>query len=121
MENNSITGVKSHTIVFDEISDVNLSDITITTSNAFWASTNMGTTGSSGAVSTITFTDTAHSIDWTSTLFHEPKEFVDFMPNMSTVKEMCEVYPGFKKAFEYFKDVYDLVKGDYEARKNSDG
>ena len=60
--------------------------------------------------------------EWKSLyIFDSMTEFVDVMPSMSTVKEMCEIYPGFKKAFENFKDIYDLVKGDYEARKNSDG
>lgn len=50
----------------------------------------------------------------------EKKEFINIMPPMDTIKEMCDLYPGFKKAFENFKDFYDLVKGDYCARKNSD-
>lgn len=119
------------TIILDEIGDItiNLTDTVSTgssmyvTDNTFWAGSNMGVTGSSGAISTITLTDTITNefSDWKSTFFEEPKEFVDVMPNMDKVKEMCEVYPGFKKAFDHFKDIYDLVKGDYEARKNADG
>ena len=134
MGNDSITGAEYEIISLHDVGDItiNLNDTVTTgstmyaTDNMFWHSNPIGATGSSGGVgtiSTITLTDTIntnHSIDWSSTFFHEPKEFVDCMPSMTTVKEMCETYPGFKKAFDHFKDVYDLVKGDYEARKNSD-
>ena len=114
------------TIIFDEISD-------ITIDNNMWSSVYSSVVDQISTVSipSSTFTATSwnhvpyptidynnDSIGWTSTLFCEPKEFVDYMPNMSTVKEMCEVYPGFKKAFEHFKDVYDLVKDDFNSRKN---
>ena len=48
------------------------------------------------------------------------KQYVEFdthFPPIDIVKEMCEIYPGLKKAFDHFKDIYDLVKDDFEARK----
>lgn len=126
MSNDSIKGMNYDTIILDEVGDItiNLDDITINTGSNTYVTDNMFWSSGNPTISTITLTDTIntnHSIDWSSTFFHEPKEFVDCMPSMSTVKEMCETYPGFKKAFDHFKDIYDLVKDDYEARKNADG
>lgn len=124
MGNDSIISNKYNDIILDEIGDItiNLTD-TVTTGSTMYATNSFWIGNSSPTISTITLTDTIgnDTIDWKTTWFEEPKEFVDTMPPMSTIKEMCEVYPGFKKAFDHFKDIYDLVKDDYEARKNSDG
>jgi hypothetical protein len=32
---------------------------------------------------------------------------------------MCDSYPAFKIAFEKFKQMYDLVEDDYEAKKGN--
>ena len=52
--------------------------------------------------------------------FKNLKEFEDTMPELTKIKEMCTMYPAMDKAFENFKAIYDLVKDDYEARKNND-
>lgn len=118
MGNDTINGMTFDTIVIDEIGDITINLDNMSSSTLTWDASSTPT------ISTISTTD---SIDWGSIIDTSPfiigeyKEFVDTMPPMSTIKEMCETYPGFKKAFENFKDIYDLVKGDYEARKNSDG
>jgi len=48
------------------------------------------------------------------------REFIDVMPDLTKVEEMCKMYPAMEKAFENFKAVYNLTKDDYEARKNGD-
>ena len=57
------------------------------------------------------------SIVWTN----NAEEFETHLPSIGKIKEMCEMYPGMKKAFDNFKDIYDLVKDDYEARMNKNG
>ena len=117
MSNDSINGMSYDTIILDEIGDITINLDNMSGSNSTWTSV------TSPTISTIS----TNSINWNDILttdtfvIGEYKEFVDTMPPMSTVKEMCEIYPGFKKAFDHFKDIYDLVKDDYETRKNSDG
>ena len=48
-----------------------------------------------------------------------PEEWVDTFPDYSKVQEMCDKYPAFKIAFEKFKQMYDLVEDDYEAKKGN--
>ena len=88
-------------------------------------------TSTTGTIDTITFNSTATpnytTIDtssWISTPYHDYfkniKEFEHVMPDLTKVKEMCSMYPAMDKAFENFKAIYDLIKDDYEARKNND-
>ena len=42
------------------------------------------------------------------------EEFVDCLPNLSRINEMCKQSPGLEIAFEKFKTVYKLVKDDYD-------
>jgi hypothetical protein len=42
------------------------------------------------------------------------EEFVDCLPNISRINDMCKQYPGLQIAFEKFKTVYKLVKDDYD-------
>lgn len=90
-----------------------------------WFDTSQNTmyyTTSTGTVSTITVDSTSPTTsawdtygDW----FKRLKEFEDTMPELTKIKEMCTMYPAMDKAFENFKAIYDLVKDDYEARKNN--
>lgn len=50
-------------------------------------------------------------------IFEQPKEFENCMPSIDTLKEMSELYPGFKKAFDNFQTMYNLVKEEYELQK----
>jgi len=42
------------------------------------------------------------------------------MPSMHKIKGMCEQYPAFQKEFEKFKQMYNLIKDDYEANNEDD-
>lgn len=125
MEEDNIKIDHLSTITIDYDADWSQADTiswgnTISTVSATGA---VGATGATGAVGSM-YSPTITSsygigddfiINWSS-----GEEFKDVMPSMTTINEMCEIYPGLKKAFENFKDIYDLVKGDYEARKNAD-
>ena len=70
-------------------------------------------------ISSPTIDYNSDSIVWDNTV----KQYVEFdthFPPIDVVKEMCEIYPGLKKAFDHFKDIYDLVKDDFESRKKLD-
>lgn len=47
------------------------------------------------------------------------REFEHVMPDLTKVEEMCRMYPAMDKAFENFKAIYNLIKDDYEAKKNN--
>jgi hypothetical protein len=40
-------------------------------------------------------------------------EWVDTLPDIDKVKEMCNEYPGLEKAFENFRTVYKMVEQDW--------
>jgi hypothetical protein len=42
------------------------------------------------------------------------EEFVDCLPDINRVKNMCEEYPGLKIAYEKFVTTYKLVKDHYD-------
>lgn len=42
------------------------------------------------------------------------QDFVDCMPDLKRIEEMCKEYPGLKIAFEKFKTTYFLVKDHYD-------
>lgn len=70
----------------------------------------IGTTGSSaGWATTNTFTfDLEQSRN---------KEFETHMPGLHKINEMCKMFPGFKKAYDHMRTVYDLVHDEYLERK----
>ena len=41
-------------------------------------------------------------------------EWIDYLPAMSVVKDMCQHYPALEKALENFKTVYKMVEQDYK-------
>jgi hypothetical protein len=45
-------------------------------------------------------------------------DFVDRMPDLRQIQEMCEQYPALNLAWEKFKTTYRLVKDDYDTSKN---
>lgn len=40
-------------------------------------------------------------------------EFEDTMPNVAKIEDMCNDYPGLRKAYENFKSVYKMVEQDW--------
>ena len=74
--------------------------------------TNMGigTTGSSpGWATTNNFTFDLEKL--------KNKEFETHMPGIHKINEMREMFPGFKKAYDHMRTVYDLVHEEYLERK----
>lgn len=48
-------------------------------------------------------------------------EWIDHLPAMSVVKDMCKHYPALEKALENFKTVYKMVEQDYKGNhENND-
>ena len=41
-------------------------------------------------------------------------EWIDHLPAMSVVKDMCQHYPALEKALENFRTVYKMVEQDYK-------
>jgi hypothetical protein len=68
--------------------------------------TNMGI-GTTGSMAPFTF-DIGHK-------YHN-KEFETHMPQLHKIKEMCEMFPAFKKAYDHMRTIYDLVHDEYLER-----
>ena len=47
-------------------------------------------------------------------------DFVDAMPSLWKIKDMCKHYPALEKAFENFKTVYTMVQQDYKGNHEDD-
>lgn len=56
--------------------------------------------------------------DGISITLNEPVEFEDHMPSVAKVEDMCNEYPGLKKAYENFKSVYKMVHQDWQGRQD---
>lgn len=59
---------------------------------------------------TITLEDT----HWADNITWEQTEFVDKMPSIDKVHNMCGYYPALEKAYENFKTIYKMVEQDYK-------
>ena len=46
------------------------------------------------------------------------EEFIDCLPDINRIKNMCKQYPGLKIAYEKFVTTYKLVKDDYDSPKD---
>ena len=46
--------------------------------------------------------------------FGDYKVFVDTMPNINQIDDMCKHYPALAKAYENFKTIYKIVEQDYK-------
>ena len=64
--------------------------------------------------------DMASTIDTSFTFNTNFEEFVDTMPSMHKIKGMCEQYPAFNIEFQKFKQMYNLIKDDFEANNEND-
>jgi hypothetical protein len=51
---------------------------------------------------------------------NEPVEFEDYMPSVAKIEDMCNDYPGLKRAYENFKSVYKMVQQDWQARQDNE-
>ena len=96
-------------------------DLSTTTTDGITISVPNNDLWNGGSTSTITFdtdylTDTGSEYTFNTTF----EEFEDTMPSISKIKGMCEQYPAFKKEFEKFRQMYNLIKDDYEANNEDD-
>ena len=104
-------------------------DITYTagTSSSSYATANdsnltvtIGGTDSDPTLHTITLdsmemNDTGTEFTYNMPTF-EQKDFVDRMPLVSRIEEMCDEYPALLKAYEQFKLIYKMTEQDYEGK-----
>jgi len=47
--------------------------------------------------------------------------FVDTMPSLDRVTNMCEEYPALAKAYENFKTIYKMTEQDYKGKLKAKG
>lgn len=66
---------------------------------------------------TITLEDPTH---WADNITWEQTEFVDKMPSLDKINNMCEHYPALEKAFENLKSIYKMVHQDYIGNHKKD-
>ena len=48
---------------------------------------------------------------------HDPVDFVDQLPTLNKIQDMCAEYPGLSKAFDNFKVTYKMVHQDWMGKK----
>ena len=58
--------------------------------------------------------NTSTDIHWADNITWEQTEFVDKMPSIDKVHNMCGYYPALEKAYENFKTIYKMVEQDYK-------
>lgn len=104
-------------------------DVITFDSNITWQNTDMLTWQSnSNMVGTINVANPVYTISSSSTVnttyTYDPinsinitgldgVEWIDTLPDLDKVEEMCREYPGLDKAFENFKTVYKMVEQDW--------
>ena len=66
---------------------------------------------------TITLDDSTY---WADNITWEQTEFVDKMPSLDKINNMCEHYPALEKAFENLKSIYKMVHQDYVGNHEKD-
>jgi hypothetical protein len=70
--------------------------------------------------------DTTFSINIDSNTFPETisiynEVFVDHMPNLDRVNNMCKEYPALAKVYEQFKLIYKMTEQDYKGKLKERG
>lgn len=93
--------IEGLTISTNSVDTVNVSDYTFTLADDVISFDNLTTTGSP--------TITGFGTEW-----------VDHLPAMSVVQDMCKHYPALEKALENFKTVYKMVEQDYKGNHEND-
>lgn len=71
-------------------------------------------TVSTADTSTITLSEPTWTVDYN-------KDFIDTMPNVHRVDEMCKEYPALAKAYETFKSIYKMCDQDYKGKLKAQG
>ena len=112
MENDDET----YTIALDDILDTT-GDITINLDDTYGATTTYWAGDS--VTDTITVSDGTFSIDNNSADWLNNIYINDTRIDPDEVERMCKEYPALEKVWRNFKSVYDMVKQDYEGKKNA--
>ena len=107
----------------DDISGLTVHSDVGTDYNIDWA--NMGTT----LTVNTTPIDTTYSIgvddtiDLSNITFTglDQKPFIDIMPSLDRINNMCKEYPALEKAYSNFKHVYKLCEQDYKGKLKERG
>lgn len=113
------------TITLNDDQIVPSDDITITWDNnniipAFTTTdviTLNGVSLSSGSYSTTSTIDLSGIESFSSFTNLYKEEFDGRFPDWDRVQEMCKEYPGLEIAFRKFKEVYKIVKEDYDGKE----
>ena len=56
-----------------------------------------------------------------TTVDNTPVEFVDTMPDVSKIEDMCNDYPALAQSYEKFKTLYAMVHQDWKGKQKEDG
>ena len=72
-------------------------------------------------VSPTTTWDTSTISDYTFNVSSYNEIFIDTMPSVHTVDDMCKEYPALNKAYETFKSVYKMCEQDYKGKLKAQG
>ena len=92
---------------------------TITIDPTYYYSTaSVGSNYSISGLSTATQVNTISTINIDDFKITMPEEWVNCLPDFDRIEKMCKEYPGLRIAYEQFKTVYTLVKGDYDTPKD---
>lgn len=102
---NSDETIAISTINDDNTIDIELHDYAVDTIDISSITTFTGST-----IDTITLEDP----HWADNITWEQTEFVDKMPSIDKVHNMCGYYPALEKAYENFKTIYKMVEQDYK-------
>lgn len=87
-----------------------------TTANDEYLNMN-GITVNTVDIDAITLDDSTY---WATNIDWEQTEFVNKMPSLDKINNMCEHYPALKKAFENLKSIYKMVHQDYVGNHEKD-
>lgn len=91
----------------DYSNTISINDVTYTTCGAMDSTTI--------TLDTMDLNDTGTEFTYNVPNF-DPTEFVDVMPSVSRVEEMCNEYPALAKAYEQFKLIYKMTEQDYKGK-----
>ena len=97
---------------FDYSNTISINNITYTTSGPIDSST--------VTLDTMDLNDTGTEFTYNMPNFDQT-EFVDVMPSIARLDEMCEMYPALAKAYEQFKLIYKMTEQDFKGKLKERG
>ena len=99
-------------LLSDDTITINLDD-TYGTTTTYWAGdsvTDVVYSGSNDGTFTIDTTASAVGLDWV---------YERHSLSISEVESMCKEYPALEKTWRNFKSMYDMVRQDYQGKKDA--